>query len=210
MKDIQKALILAPHPDDGEFSCGGTIRKLTEQGVDLYYAVFSPCKISVPEGFPEDILYKELPNAVAHLGIQEENIFKYDFPVRRLNENRQDILEEMVKLRKELNPDLVLLPNSTDIHQDHATIHMEGIRAFKHTRIIGYELPWNNYNVTNNFHVELEESHLEAKIAAIKEYKSQEFRSYSQREFFYGLATVRGLQVNHRYAESFELIRWLM
>ena len=40
--------------------------------------------------------------------------------------------------------DLVVLPNSTDVHQDHQVINREGIRAFKHSSILGYELVWNN------------------------------------------------------------------
>ena len=30
--NVKTALVLAPHTDDGEFSCGGTIKKLTENG----------------------------------------------------------------------------------------------------------------------------------------------------------------------------------
>ena len=39
---IQKALMLAPHPDDGEFSSGGTLKKLIEEGVEVFYVAFSP------------------------------------------------------------------------------------------------------------------------------------------------------------------------
>jgi len=33
--NIKTALVLAPHPDDGEFGCGGTIKKLTENGSEF-------------------------------------------------------------------------------------------------------------------------------------------------------------------------------
>jgi LmbE family N-acetylglucosaminyl deacetylase len=178
-------------------------------GVEVYYVAFSPCEISVPDHLPKDILYKELPVALKILGVTDANIITFQYPVRHFTTHRQSILEDLIKLRSKINPDLVMLPNSHDIHQDHKVIHEEGIRAFKHTRIIGYELPWNNLEVINNFHVEVKEQHLESKIQAIKSYKSQNFRTYSSREFFYGLATVRGLQINKKYAESFELIRWI-
>ena len=43
----KKILILAPHTDDGEFGCGGTIAKLIEAGAEVHYAAFSACEQSV-------------------------------------------------------------------------------------------------------------------------------------------------------------------
>ena len=209
MLGIKKAIVLAPHPDDGEFSSGGTIKKLTEAGIEVYYVAFSPCEKSVPEGFPKDILYKELNNAVVHLGIDTQNTITYDFPVRELDKHRQDILENMISLKKRIDPDLVFLPSSHDNHQDHEVIHNEGVRAYKHSCILGYELPWNNLSTCNNYFVKLEKTHLEAKHKALQEYSSQKFRKYNTLEFFTGLAKVRGTQVNCDYAEAFELIRWI-
>ena len=105
---------------------------------------------------------------------------------------------------------MVLLPNSDDVHQDHHTIYQEGVRAFKHSKLIGYELPWNNLEFTSNFHVKLERHHIKAKVQAVNEYKSQSFRKYKDEEFLFGLAQVRGIQVNAEFAEAFELIRWMI
>lgn len=206
---ISTVLVLAPHPDDGEFSCGGTLKRFSEEGKEIHYIAFSPCKKSLPEG-SENALFNELDNAIIHLGIKKENVRKYDFPVREFPKYRQEILEELISLKKELNPDLVLLPNSDDIHQDHHTVYKEGLRAFKHTRILGYELPWNSRQFRSDFHIKLEKSHIDAKIRAISEYKSQSFRAYKDKDFFYGLAKVRGVQANSEYAEAFELIKWVI
>lgn len=205
---IQKALLLAPHPDDGEFSCGGTLKKLIEEGVEVFYLAFSPCTKSVPEGFDKDVLYKELRQAVQHLGIAEDHIITFNYDVREFPKFRQEILEDLIGIRKMIQPDLVLMPNSDDVHQDHHTIYEEGLRAFKASRLLGYELPWNNLHFKSNFHVKLEKEHIESKIEAIKEYKSQGFRTYYDDEFFFGLAKVRGIQVATPYAEAFEVIRW--
>ena len=122
----------------------------------------------------------------------------------------QDILEELIQIRDKLKPDLVFLPNSHDIHQDHVTVHQEGVRAFKHTRVLGYELPWNNLQASHDLFIKLDRSNLDAKIKAINEYKSQEFRIYKDKDFLEGLAKVRGVQINAEYAESFEVIRWVL
>ena len=208
MNDIKKVLVLAPHPDDAEFGCGGTIKKLSDNGATINYAAFSSCNESLPSGFEDGVLFEELKKAASHLGIDASNIITFDYPVRKLQASRQEILEELVKLKKELDPELIILPSSKDIHQDHVTIHNEGLRAFKHARVLGYELPWNNIESISNFHVLLQKEHLDAKIDAINEYESQSFRKYKNPDLFYGLARVRGIQIGEEYAEGFELVKW--
>lgn len=203
-------LLLAPHPDDGEFSCGATLKRWSGEGAEIWYAAFSPCKKSVPEGFDEDVLYKELPRALSHLGIPDNRIVTFDYPVREFPAHRQSILDDLIQLRQRIKPDLVLMPNSQDIHQDHKTIHEEGVRAFKFASMLGYELPWNTFNFPTNGHVKVDRAHLDAKINALKEYRTQQFRPYMDPEFLVGLARTRGLQVNADYAEAFEVIRWVM
>ena len=81
MASLKTALVLAPHPDDGVLA-RASIHKLTQAGVEVHYAAFSPCTVSVPDDFEQDILYKELNKAAVQLGISESNIHTFDFPVR--------------------------------------------------------------------------------------------------------------------------------
>ncbi len=182
---------------------------MSREGTEFWYAAFSPCAKSIPDGFSEDVLYKELENALAHLDIPAERIKTFEFSVRDFPEHRQAILEEMIKLKAAIDPDTVFMPNSNDIHQDHQVIYEEGVRAFKNSNMLGYELPWNSFEFSSDFFVKLSKDHLDAKWSAIQEYKSQEFRKYTDRALFDGLARVRGSQVNTEYAEAFELIRWI-
>ena len=203
-------LILAPHPDDGEFGCGASIKKWSDDGASIYYLAFSPCHKSIPSGFDKGILFSELKRACFHLGIAEDNIYTFNFPVREFPKYRQDILEELIAFRKKIGQvDMVVLPSSNDVHQDHQVIHQEGLRAFKHSRILGYELVWNNLSFTSNYHTRLSKKQLDAKWQAISEYKSQGFRNYKSQSFIEGLARVRGTQVGCEFAEAFELIRWI-
>ena len=48
----QRALVLAPHTDDGEFGCGGTMARLVEAGCEVRYVAFSIATRSLPPGFP--------------------------------------------------------------------------------------------------------------------------------------------------------------
>lgn len=200
-------LVLAPHTDDGELGLGGTIRHLVEQGKKVTYVAFSTAQQSVPEGFPKDILKTEVKRATAKLGILPENLIIYNYEVRKLGYVRQEILEELIQLRKSSDFDLVFIPSLHDIHQDHTTIAQEGLRAFKNTTLLGYELIWNNLTFNTQCFVKLEKQHIEAKIEALKEYESQGDRDYLSAEFIFSLARARGVQAGCRYAEAFEVIR---
>tara|TARA_Y100000817_G_scaffold25848_1_gene18354 strand:+ start:4240 stop:4866 length:627 start_codon:yes stop_codon:yes gene_type:complete len=208
---MKKAVILAPHPDDGEFSSGGTINRfILEKKYEFWYIAFSPCTASIPDNLDDEVLFEELNNAIGHLGIGLDNIQTHNIPVRNFPDYRQKILDILIDFKNSINPDLVLLPSSNDIHQDHTVIHNEGVRAFKNVSILGYEIPWNNFDFSNRLFIKLKQKHLDAKWSAIKQYKSQKFRKYNDRSVFDSLARLRGSQINTKYAESFEIIRWII
>jgi LmbE family N-acetylglucosaminyl deacetylase len=207
---FKNVFVLAPHTDDGELGAGGTISKLIESGANVYYFAFSTAEQSVPDGYPKDILKIEVINATQKLGIKKENVIIYNYEVRKLNYVRQEILEDLIEFRKKIFPDLVLMPSLHDIHQDHSTIAQEGLRAFKNSTILGYELIWNNLTFNTTSFVRLEEKHVQAKCDALREYKSQNKRDYMNKDFIFSLAKARGVQIGTQYAESFEVIRWVI
>lgn len=207
MLNASRILILAPHTDDGELGCGGTIARLRAEGKEVFYAAFCLCSKSLPAHLPPDTLEKECRKATAVLGVPEENLVLFNYEVRELPASRQQILEELLQLNKTIQPDMVLLPAASDVHQDHQVIHQEGLRAFKNTTFAGYELPWNNYSFRTNFFMKLSAADLTKKMAALKEYKSQAHRNYMQDDFIRSLATVRGVQCNSDYAEAYEIYK---
>lgn len=203
-----RVLVLSPHTDDGELGAGGTIARFLDEGRDVYYIAFSGCEISVPLGLPKDTLRKECKSAGATLGIQPQKIFVLDQEVRTFPQNRQEILEKIIKFKKEINPGLVLVPSSHDTHQDHGVIYWEALRAFKkESSIWGYEHPWNNLTFTTDIFVKLGSEHVERKVQALKKYKSQSDKSYMDENNLRALAITRGAQLDVQYAETFELVR---
>jgi LmbE family N-acetylglucosaminyl deacetylase len=210
LKSFENIYVLAPHTDDGELGAGGTIAKLIEGGANVHYFAFSTAEKSVPQGFAKDILKTEVVEATGRLGIPRENVHIYDYEVRKLNYARQEILEDLIERRRKLMPDLVLMPSLNDIHQDHATIAREGLRAFKNCTIFGYELIWNNLTFDTTLFVCLDEKHVAMKCEALKSYVSQRGRNYMSEEFIYSLARTRGVQIGCEYAECFETVRVVM
>ncbi len=210
MKEKKRVLVLAPHTDDGEFGCGGTIAKMIEEGSEVYYAAFSACQQSVLPQFPADILITEVKAATSVLGVKPENLILFDYDVRTFSYHRQEILDDLIRMRTEINPDLIFMPDLSDVHQDHATIATEGLRAFKFSSILSYELPWNNLSFTTSSFVHLEENHVQTKVRALNEYKSQAHRPYSDEDFLRSMARTRGVQIGTRYAEAFNVVRWIL
>jgi len=207
MLQLNRILILAPHTDDGELGCGGTIAKFIAEGKEVYYVAFSDCKKSLAAGLAPDTLKQECKKATGILGIKESNVFFFDFDVRTFPAHRQEILEEMVKLNKTIQPDLVFTPAASDIHQDHGVIYTESLRAFKKCSLLGYELPWNNPLFNTQYFVKLTEKEVQKKLLSLKAYSSQSHRVYFTEDFITSLAIVRGVQSNTKYAEAFEVYK---
>ena len=209
MSSMQRVLVLAPHTDDAELGCGGTIARLLREGEDVFVAAFSTAEESLPPGVAPTRLRDEFLAAMQTLGIPPEKTLVFGYPVRRLSYFRQELLEELVKLRSQVKPGMVLLPSASDLHQDHQVLNVEGLRCFKDMTVWGYELPWNNIGFPSQAFVTLEPCDLKAKWTALQAYKSQFelARPYFSWEFIEGLARVRGVQVKAPYAEAFEVMR---
>ena len=199
--------MLAPHTDDGEFGCGGTMARLVDAGCDVRYVAFSIATRSLPPGFPPDTLAREVAEATAELGIPTESLTVHDFDVRTFPQRRQDILELLVALWEAWEPEVVFQPSLHDVHQDHRTVAEEGLRAFKRTTILGYEIPWNNFDFAYQAYLALDSAHVERKVVALAKYASQQHRRYADPEYVWNVARIHGVNVNREYAECFQVYR---
>jgi len=204
----KKILIISPHTDDGELGCGGTIAKFIEEGADVTYTALSCCEKSVPPEYPKDILSREVKAATRILGISTPILFSFD--VREFPKFRQEILDALIHLRNKIQPDIVFTPSRYDTHQDHKTTVEETMRAFKKCTILGYEQPWNNITFNTLAFVPIREIHVQKKIDALACYETQKERVYLNPEFIRGLALTRGTQIEEKYAEAFEVIKWVL
>ena len=127
----------------------------------------------------------------------------------RTSSKDEVILEEMVRIRRDIAPDVVFLPCSHDLHQDHETVTREGLRAFRNGTLLGYEMPRNNITFSAQSFFVLTEDDVAAKIRALKCYESQKFRGYTDERYIRALATTRGVQIGVELAEAFEVLRWV-
>ena len=205
----KRILVLSPHPEDGELGCGGTVVRFIEEGIDVFYVAFTIAEKSTHPPFSPDAQKYEMLKAVDILGIQKKHVIINNWEVRTFPEHRQQILEYLVTLKKDIRPELVFCHSRDDTHQDHQTITAEAIRVFKQSSILGYELPWNNFRFRSDYFIEIKKEHVEKKALALQSYQSRSYRPYLSSERIFQWMGMRGMQIETDFAECFEVIRFV-
>lgn len=152
----------------------------------------------------------EVRAATAALGIPPANLVLFRCRVRHFAARRQEILEDLVRLNRELEPTLVFMPSVNDLHQDHHVVAAEGLRAYKRRTILAYEMPWNNIQFATQAFIRLREEHVARKVRALAEYRSQTGRPYATEAFLRSLCLTRGVSIGAKFAEAFEVVRWVL
>lgn len=205
-----KLLLLAPHCDDEMAGLPLYFYLQRKGNVELKILSFSPCKETAQSlHYAKDAIAKEEQVALHSVGIPLESIQTFQFPVRRFSEHRQEILEELIKIRTDFNPDIVLGPNSSDIHQDHQVVHNEMLRCFKiSTTILGWAYPWNTFCEENNVFFELDEIMIEKIIAFCTCFETQKHKRYMQEDFIRAQFVNTGIKIEKPFAAGYQCIRF--
>ena len=190
-----RILVLSPHTDDAEFGCGGSIARWVDDGDEVYCLAFSYGTANAEE------------YCAAMDGLGAMNMMGHVYETRQFLKHRQEILDDLIRFRDGFGPEMVVIPSSSDIHQDHQVVHQEAVRAFKQCTILGYEVPWNQLTSDATMLVSITAAQLQRKIDAVMCYESQAGRAYAQEEVLTALARVRGVQAGTALAEAFEVVR---
>jgi len=209
MENKKKVLVIAPHPDDADLGCGGTLARLVESGCELFLISLTNYTTTQSGMKPTDIVL-ECENAMKVFGIERWEL--HHFTIRQFPSDRQWILEFLFKYRS-FNPDLVLTSSMSDLHQDHSALPMEVMRVFHGASILSWELPgkWNHGAFKPNCFITLEKRHVDKKRQAMLCYKTQQSKDYFKRiDTYLEMTKLRGMQVGVEYAEAFEVLRWIV
>ena len=195
-------LFLGAHPDDIELGCGALLADLVGQA-DVYCMTFSDNQKN-----PElKNLVQEHYNSMHVLGLRDDQIELGSYETRRFPDFRQDILQKMLELRKQHQPEIVFVNTPKDIHQDHQTLTEEATRAFRGTTVLGYDVLRSSYGFFPHFLAEVSEKAVETKIAALAEYKTYSNRYYFSPDIIRATAIRHGALAERSFAEGFDIIR---
>lgn len=218
-----KILVIAPHPDDEVLGCGGTIKKHTEAGDEVYLCVVT--KAYTPDWSEEFIenRKKEIDASSKILGIK--NIYFLDFPTVKLDTiSQKDLNDAISGVVKEVRPDIAFIPFSGDINKDHKIVSEASLVALRPKpeatvkKVFYYEVlsetEWSKpaQRIEDvfipNYYEDISD-YLDYKLKSMECYKS-ELKEYPHPRSSKGievLAQKRGTESGVKVAESFMLIR---
>lgn len=214
-------LVFAPHADDEILGVGGTIARYNAEGHNVFVCVVT---CGHPSMFPEEFLKDLRAEALeAHrfLGVKETVFLEFpavmlhEIPVFKVN-------EAMLKVVKDIKPQVVFIPHYGDMHIDHYLVSQACMVALrpagkqKAAEIYSYETlsetEWNIQNAGNAFlpntWIDISK-YLNKKIEAMSIFSTQVYNFPHPRslEAIKSLAKLRGSTVGVKAAEAFNCIR---
>jgi LmbE family N-acetylglucosaminyl deacetylase len=199
----EEILLLAAHCDDIPIGAGGTLLELcrANPGIRVTALVLSGGGTLREE--------EERVALTAFCPKAELDLCVLDVPDGRLPANWERAKEALEEVRRRCSPDVVFAPVSSDAHQDHRGLARLVPTAFRDHLVLGYEiLKWESDLAQPSIFVPLGEDVLREKVDLLHaHYPSQHGRTWFDDEAFLGLARVRGVQCNNRYAEAFHVAK---
>jgi LmbE family N-acetylglucosaminyl deacetylase len=198
----QRVCFIGAHPDDIEIGSGALIAHIAGQTEVLCITLSDNQKNPALKNVVE-----ELHRSMAILGVQEKNVIVGQFETRRFPHFRQEILEYLIEFNHEYQPEIVFTHTRADIHQDHATVTEEVLRAFRGTTVLGFDVLRSTYGFFPNFLVEVTEQDLNTKIRALAEYKTYTNKYYFDPAITRATVIRHGALAERPFAEGFDILR---
>jgi len=217
----KKILILSPHADDEILGCGGFISKFSKKNYLISVLILTNANIGAPEIYSLktiEELREEAKKANNIIGTSK--LYFENLPAINLNNYPfYKITNVIEKYIEKINPEIVLIPSSNDIHEDHkiifksAKVSMRPTKKLNLKKILSYEVlsetEWNEdgKSFNPNYFIQLKNSDIKKKVKAFLEYKSQvkKFPHPRSKESIINLARFRGSQVFAEYAEAYRV-----
>ena len=198
----KRIVFIGAHPDDIEIGCGALIAHIASKTEIKCITLSDNQKNPLLKN-----VVSEHYQSMSILGIKKENVIVGQFETRRFPQARQEILEYMIKFNQDFHPDMVFVHTKADIHQDHATVTSEGLRAFRGTTVLGFDVIRSSYGFFPNFLVEVNEEDVNKKIAALGEYHTYDSKYYFDPDVTRATLIRHGALAERKYAEGFDILR---
>ena len=196
-------LAIAPHPDDLEIGCGGTLIKLARAGHAVHLMVMTQGDAGGQAGTRS----KE-QTAAAKL-YKAKSLTWGGFKDTEVPLGKQSI-DALDKVIKKVQPDLVFAPWGEDTHQDHRNTSAQVRSATRYTQnVLFYEVP-STVDFLPDVFVDISKV-LTAKYSALRAHKSQVHKvnvaDLSIIDCAQAMAHFRGYQGRVKAAEGFKALR---
>ena len=205
-------LAIGAHFDDLELGCGGTLARRARAGDNVYAYVVTVSGFANQYNVTvrsNETARREAQAAMKSLGVTELICGRF----KTLEVEFVDAVNvEILRLMEEKQIDLVLSHWPGDIHHDHQAVAKAAIHACRHVpRQLLYRSNWyhSTADFRGNFYVDITDT-WEAKKRAIGAHASELERTGRKwLAFFEKEAENAGQRIGCKYAEVFELLKWL-
>ncbi len=198
----KRILFVGAHPDDIELGAGAFLHHVLPRNEVLCLTLSDNQKNPTLKN-----IIAEHYASFKVLGVPDEKVILEKFETRKFPEQRQDILEYLLKVRKDYQPDLVLVHTRSDIHQDHNVVTEESLRAYRGTTVLGFDVVRSSYGFFPHFLVGVTREDMEKKIEALAEYKTYHDKYYFNEELLRSTMVRHGALAEKQYAEGFDILR---
>jgi LmbE family N-acetylglucosaminyl deacetylase len=196
-------LLLGAHCDDIAIGAGATVLELCRANPGLKVTALVLTGAGTPR---ED---EERAALAAFCPKAELEVVVLGIPDGRLPTHWETAKDALEDVRRRCSPDVVFAPSGHDAHQDHRGLAQLAPTAFRDHVVLGYEiLKWESDLAQPSVFVPVAEDVMREKVVLLHEhYGSQHGRGWFDEDTFLGLARVRGVQCNNRYAEAFHVAK---
>ena len=204
-------LAIGAHFDDIELGCGGTLAKHVANGDNVFAYVATKSGFTNHQNIvirSNEIADKEGENAMKILGVK---LIKGNFDALKIEFN-DDLNLDIIKIIEDKKIDLVYSHWMGDIHHDHQAVARASLHSCRHVpRQLMYRSNWyhSNLEFKGNFYVDIS-YFWEIKKKSIEAHQSEMERTGKKWiEFFHNEAKNAGQRIEVKYAEVFEVVKWL-
>jgi LmbE family N-acetylglucosaminyl deacetylase len=203
---LDRVVVLGAHCDDIAIGAGGTLLSIcsARPGTRVDALVLSGGG-SGREAEERAALAAFSPDA-------DLSVTVLKLPDGRFPAHWDEAKSALEELRGRTEPDLVLAPRVNDLHQDHRGLAKLVPTVFRDHLVLGYEIvKWDGDLDRPNAYQPLSPELAEKKVQLLQQhYASQRHRPWYDREAFLGLARIRGIECNARYAEAFHVNKLIL
>lgn len=221
---MKKVTVISAHPDDETLGVGGTILRHLHEGDDV--SIIFVTNISENQGFSRDVVERrqvEIRKVLELYGIS--NFRLLDYPTMTLTQSLMpDLIADFSKFFTENKTEVLYCLNRSDAHSDHRIIFeaaMACTKSFRYPdlkKVLMYEcisetefapaLAENAF--LPNYFVDISE-YMDKKIGIMKVFESEmgDHPFPRSEDNIRALATFRGAVAGVKYAEAFQLIKWI-
>lgn len=219
-----KVLVVSAHPDDEVIGAGGTLLKHVNSGDQIYWLIVTEMKEE--QGYSSDKITKRKTEIdKINKALQISTLYTLEYPTTSLsNALLPEMIPQISRIISQIAPEIIYLPNHTDIHSDHRITFEAVISCTKSFRqasikkILMYECisetefapAFSENAFMPNYFVDISE-YFNTKIELLNIYSSEigehPFpRSIRNTE---ALAVFRGATAGVEYAEAFQLVKFI-